>query len=127
MNKLPPPNVSAAAQAVFHKNHALIIDTTVARLLSVPHQFELLGDRAEHVLTSGFEFTSATLEACLQINDVSLLLDQMKWSKDRLPHDGISMEQMAKNLQVYCDVIGEILPETHANEIITVIRQCLVI
>jgi hypothetical protein len=117
------PNVSAAAQTAFKKNHVRIIDGVVEKLLAEPGQFDQLGDRAEDTLRSGFEFTSSSLEACMLINDAALLVDQLRWSKDRLPHDGISMKRMAENLRVYCEVINQLLPASYAAEIVNLVQQ----
>jgi hypothetical protein len=122
---LTAPNVSAESQAAFKKNHAKIIEMVVARLLAEKGQFDHLGDQAESTLSAGFEFTSANLETCMLINDAKLLIDQLRWSKDRLPVDGISMDRMAKNLQVYCEVIAELLPPQHSEKILTLIHQMM--
>ena len=119
----PAPNVSAAAQAAFSKKHTSIISTTVGRLLLEPGAFDHLGDQAERILSIGFEFTTATLEACMAVNNADLFLEQLRWSQDRLPHDGIQMERMAKNLDVYCEVIAELLPPAYAVEITGMVDQ----
>jgi len=121
----PVPNVSPEAQAAFRKNHAKIITRTVEKLLAQAGQFDHLGDQAENILAAGFEFTSSSLEACMLINDASLLIDQLRWSKDRLPHDGISMPRMLENLQVYADVINELLPASQSAEIVNLIHNMI--
>lgn len=122
MITIPKPNVSQEAQLAFKKNLPKINDLLVARLLVEPGQFDHLGDQAEKILRSGFEFTSSNLEAYMLMNDASLLIDQLSWAKDRLPHDGISMERMVKNLGVYCEVISELLPKEYSPEIINMIQ-----
>jgi hypothetical protein len=123
MITIPQPNVSTEAQAAFKKNLPKINDLLVTRLLAEPGQFDHLGEQAEKTLRSGFEFTSSSLEACMVMNDSSLLIDQLRWAKDRLPHDGISMERMVKNLGVYCDVISELLPKPYSTEIVNMIQS----
>jgi methanogenic corrinoid protein MtbC1 len=125
MVAIPTPNVSGPAQAAFKKNHDKIIAGTVARLLAEPGQFDHLGEQAESTLRSGFEFTTSSLEACMLINDASLLIDQLRWSKDRLPHDGISMNRMAENLRVYCEVIRELLPAPISTEIVNLVAHMM--
>lgn len=125
MITIPTPNVSTEAQLAFRKNHAKIIDQVVARLLAEPGQFSHLGDQAESTIKAGFEFTSSSLESCMLINNASLLIDQLRWAKDRLPHDGISMDRMTKNLQVYCDVITELIPVPLADEIVGLIHNMI--
>ena len=125
MNSIPMPDISSEAQSAFKQNHTKIIDTLVAKLLKEPGQFDHLGDQAESILRTGFEFTSSSLEACMRVNDASLLIDQLRWAKDRLPHDGIEMEQMIKNLQVYCEVISEILPENYSSGIVELIQNMI--
>jgi hypothetical protein len=125
MISIPPPNISYEAQAAFKKNRVIINDMLVTRLLAEPGQFDHLGDQAESTLKSGFEFTSAGLEACMLMNDSSLLVDQVRWAKDRLPFDGISMERMEKNLQVYCEVISDLLPKPYAAEIVSMIQDLI--
>ena len=123
MVQISAPNVSATAQAAFRKNHASIIAATVDRLLQEKGAFDHLGDQAERILSIGFEFTTSTLEACMAVNNADLFLEQLRWSQDRLPHDGIQMERMAKNLDVYCVVIGELLPAAYAAEIVGMLNQ----
>lgn len=123
MISIPTPNVSIEAQAVFKKYHAKIIEMVVARLLAEPGQFDQPGGQAESTLMAGFEFTSSSLEACMLINDASLLVDQLRWSTDRLPYDGISIARMAENLRIYGEVIIETLPAPFAGEIVGLIRN----
>jgi hypothetical protein len=125
MLTMPAPNVPAEAQAAFKKNHVKIIDEVVARLLAESGQFDHLGAEAESTLQSGFEFTSISLETCMLINDASLLIDQLRWSQDRLPVDGISMERMTRNLRVYCDVVTALLPPAHAGPIVVLIQNLM--
>jgi len=123
MVQIPAPNVSAAAQAVFLKKHASIIAATVDRLLQEKGAYDHFGDQAERILSIGFEFTTSTLEACMAVNNADLFLEQLRWSQDRLPHDGVQVDQMAKGLDVYCVVIGELLPAAYAVEIIGMLNQ----
>ena len=125
MISIPTPNVSAEAQAAFKKNHAKIIELTVANLLAEPGQFDHFGDQAESTLTAGLEFTSSSLETCMLINDASLLIEQLRWAKDRLPHDGISMNRMTESLKVYCDVINKMLPAPFATKIVGLIKNMI--
>jgi hypothetical protein len=125
MISIPNPNISQQAQAEFKKNRLKMNELSVTRLLAEPGAFDHLGDQAESVLKSGFEFTSSTLEACMLVNEASLFIDQLRWAKDRLPHDGISMQRMGKNLEVYCEVISETLPPSYAAEIVHLIQQLM--
>jgi hypothetical protein len=125
MISVPKPNISNEAQTAFRKNQPRLNEILVTRLLAEPGQFDHLGDQAEITLKSGFEFTSSNLEACMLMNDASLLIDQLRWAKDRLPHDGISMDRMVKNLQVYCDVISDLLPQPYAAEIVNMIQNMI--
>jgi hypothetical protein len=125
MISMRTPNVSPEAQAAFKKNRAHIIAGVVERLLAEEGQFDNLGEGAGDTLRSGFEFTSASLEACMLINDASLLIDQLRWAQDRLPVDGISMQRMAKNLRVYGEVITQVLPAPHAAEIADLVNQMI--
>jgi hypothetical protein len=122
MFSFPLPNVSPQAQAAFKKNHAKIIERTVSKLLAQGGQFDHLGGQAESILAAGFEFTSSSLEACMLINDPTLLADQMRWSKDRLPHEGIHAPLLVECLRVYADVIAELLPAFHSAEIVKLIH-----
>lgn len=125
MTQLKSPNISQDAQQAFRKNKTQIIDTLIANLLEKPGAFDHLGDQAEQVLRSGFEFTVNTLDACMQVNDISLLADQLNWAEDRLPHDGISMERMKMNLDSFCLVISEIIPSPLDNEIIGLVQTMI--
>ena len=48
---------------------------------------------------------------------VSLLEDQLTWAMERLPHDGVVPAHILNRLRIYREVVGETLPERHANEI----------
>ncbi len=96
MMAVSSPRISKEAQKEFNLNQRKIIDTLIPRLLSEQDEFNHLGDAAENTLQDGFEFLSSSLEACMQIDDFSLLESQLNWAGDRLPHDGISMERMIK-------------------------------
>jgi len=122
---LSSPDISKEAQKEFKQNKQRIIDSLVERLLAEPGAFDHLGEQAENTLRAGFEFTSSSLEACMQINDMSLLANQLSWAKDRLPHDGISMDRMQKNIQEYCRVISEVIPQPYAVEIVNVVQKYL--
>ncbi len=125
MTQLKSPNISPDARQAFKQNQTKIIDTLVARLLAQPGAFDHLGNQAEQVLKNGFEFTANTLDACMQVNDISLLVDQLNWAKDRLPYDGISMERMKKNLDSFCQVISEFIHPPLDNEIIGLVQSMI--
>ena len=125
MISIPTPNITPEAQAAFKKQHTKLIEALVTRLLAEPGEFDHLGDQAESTLAAGFEFTASNLEVCMQVNDASLLIDQLRWANDRLPHDGIQMDRMTKNLRVYCDVISELLPAPYSIEIAGLIHNLI--
>lgn len=125
MVSIPDPNVSAAAVASFQENRTKINELVVRRLLEEDREFDHLGDRAAQVLATGFEFTSAGIETCLKINDASLLVDQLQWARDRLPHDGISMPRMTENMKVYHQVILEVIPAPQNTEIAAFVQDII--
>ena len=127
MISISVPNISNEAQVAFTKHKQKINETLVTRLLTEHGQFDHLGDQAESILMAGSEFTSSNLEACMLMNDSSLLIDQLRWAKDRLPHDGINMDRMLKNLDVYCEVITEFLPEAYSREIVNLVKQMITV
>jgi len=114
-NKLPP--ISPEALASFHENRDTLIRETVTRSLKRDHEVLQHGEKAPKLLTIGLDFTTKMLEAAMSMGEVALLEDELKWAKDRLPHDGVEMEQVLHRFKIYRDVIQETLPLEYANEI----------
>ena len=77
-----------------------------------------LGDRAEGIVKTGLGFTTRMLQAAMCVGEVALLADEMTWAKDRLPHDGVSMQLVLANLQLMRTVISEMLDPAHAREVL---------
>ncbi len=114
-NELPP--ISPEALSSFQENSTTLIKETVSRSLKHYHEVEHHGENAPQILTTGLEFTTKMLEAAMSMGEVSLLEDELKWAKDRLPHDGVKMEQVLHRFKIYRDVIQETLPSEYATEI----------
>lgn len=117
--QLPP--ISKEALASFQENRDAIIKETVSQSLKIDHEVEHHGEKAPQLLTTGLEFTTKMLEAAMITGEVVLLEDELKWAKDRLPHDGVQMEHVINRFEIYRGVVNETLPSDYASEIITFI------
>ncbi|AUB59743.1 MAG: hypothetical protein KO318_03290 [Methanobacterium sp.] len=114
-NELPP--ISPEALSSFQENSASLIKETVSRSLKRDHEVVHHGEKAPELLTTGLEFTTKMLEAAMSMGEVALLEDELKWAKERLPHDGVKMEHVLHRFKIYRDVVQEILPSEYATEI----------
>jgi len=75
------------------------------------------GQEAQQLISSGIRFTTKMLTTAMATGEISLLEDQLTWAKDRLRHEGVKPEHLLHRLQIYSDVVQEILPEYQAQEI----------
>jgi hypothetical protein len=57
------------------------------------------------------------LDTAMTTGEIALLEDQLTWAMDRLPHEGVKPECTLHRLQIYVDVVQEILPDHQAEEI----------
>lgn len=117
-----PPAVSAESLLAFQNMSARIVEKAVDRSLKFTKEVEQHGEEAKAVITEGLEMTSKILESAMAVGETSLLLDQLNWAKDRLPHEGVTMEHVLHRFQIYAEVIDELLPEKNSNEIIPFIK-----
>ena len=114
---MPANPLVTEALAAFRQQHAQIVRRVVGRLLAEPGRFAHLGERAEKILTAGIEFTTRDLETAMQVEAPVLLDEQLDWAHDRLPHDGIDPQRLLENLQIYAEVVAEVLPPAHAEQV----------
>ena len=110
-------DVSHQALQSFRQHQGRIIETTVRRVMEDPEHIAHHGDQAEELVRSGLQFTTRMLDAALAAGESTLMEQQLQWAQSRLPHDGVSPEEMLQNLQTYRDVIQETLDAAHADEI----------
>ena len=111
------PAVSAETLAAFRGKQEAVIRQVAERALAREQEVAHHGDQAERLVTSGLKFTSRMLDAAMAVGEVSLLEDQLTWAMERLPHDGVVPAHILNRLRIYREVVGETLPERHANEI----------
>ncbi|HNR45072.1 MAG TPA: hypothetical protein PLI06_09825 [Methanofastidiosum sp.] len=111
------PAISKETLEYFQKSSPDIIKKTVALALKREDEIKHHGKDAPKILTSGMEFTTKMLEAAMSMGEINLLEDEIKWAKDRLPHDGVEMEHIVNRFKIYREVITEILPTENALEV----------
>ena len=110
-------SVSAQALASFRHNEQAIIARVAARSLERKNEVVQHGRKAEHLITSGIQFTTRMLDTAMALDEVALLEDQLAWALQRLPHDGVRPEHILNRLRIYAEVVEELLPSDHARQI----------
>ena len=68
--------------------------------------------------SKGLQMVGHILESVICVGEKALLLDQLDWGKTRLPHEGISPEQVLENFKIYRATIREVLEEKYSSEIL---------
>ena len=67
---------------------------------------------------AGLEYTTQMLETVLLLGDPSPMDFQLRWARDRLPHDGVQPEHLLALFRIYREVVTELLAPGPAAEII---------
>jgi len=112
-----PPAAGEGTLEVFHKAKDAILQAAVARSMQQVEYVAPMGEEAENKIRAGFRFTLDILESAMASGKAALLEDQMTWSMDRLPHDGVSPAHVMHNFGLFTDIIGEKLPKKAAAEV----------
>lgn len=115
------PAISKEALASFRAASPEIIRETVALALLSKEDVAQHGAQAEKLITSGLEFTTRMLDSAMTFGSTDLILDELLWAKDRLPHDKVSMQQVANRMKIYRHTILNKLPPGLASEVISYI------
>ncbi|MDI6644134.1 MAG: hypothetical protein QME14_03675 [Methanobacteriaceae archaeon] len=111
-------SISKDALNAFISAGPYIIKETVKRSMQRKNEVEQHGDDAEQILTTGMEFTTRMLETAMALGEISILEDELRWARDRLPHDKVSLEHILKRFKIYRDVINDQLDPEYSKEII---------
>lgn len=109
--------VSQEAISAFVDNQVKILNEVVNRSLKCDQEIEQHAGNAKQIITSGLEFTIKLLIPAMQTGEYILLDDQAEWAADRLPHDGVSLEQIVNRLKRLMAVVEEQLTKNNADEI----------
>lgn len=109
--------ISDEALDAFKEAHDDIVGETVRRSMLIREHVAHHEDQASRLIASGLNFTVNMLEAAMISGRIELLEDQMKWAMERLPHDGVLPEHIAKRLELMADVIKEKLDPGHSSQI----------
>lgn len=118
MDPLPkPPPVSADALAAFRDAAPEIAEEAVRQALSYPENVAHHGEEAPQLMAEGLRYLSNGLDTALAFHTTSLLADQLRWSKDRLPHHGVEPEHILHNLHLYRTAVAGQLAPDHAAEV----------
>jgi hypothetical protein len=99
------PAISKEALVAFRVAALEIIKETVAQALFYADDVAQHGDQAESLIEAGLEFTTRMLDSAMCVGGTVLLEDELLWAKDRLPHDGVSMQQVSKRLKIYRQIM----------------------
>jgi hypothetical protein len=110
--------VSTEALVAFRAATAEIIKETVAQAMICKADIKQHGDQAERLITSGFEFTTRMLDTAMSMGAISLLEDELSWAKDRLPHDGVSMQHLLNRLTIFRKIVLNKLPPREGSEVV---------
>ena len=110
--------ISKEALTSFQEHKQQIIIETVNRSLQRPEEVEHHGQKARDILTAGLGFMTQNLEVAMTLGEVTFLEDQLNWARDRLPHDGVSMEHLLSRFKIYRDVVKETMSRKHSDEVI---------
>lgn len=60
---------------------------------------------------AGVDFVMMFLTSFLKYGDPSLMEDQLEWSRDRLPQDNFSLEEIQRSFKIISKVFQDLLPE----------------
>jgi hypothetical protein len=110
------PAVSPETLKAFRAEAPQIIKESVARALLVKADVIQHGDQAESLITAGLQFTTRMLDSAMSVGATALLGDKLAWAKDRLPHDGVSMQQVSSRLKIMREIVLHKLPLKEAAE-----------
>ena len=108
--------VSPATVAIFTAERSRIIQMTVARSMKRTEVAQH-GQDAERLLTIGLDFTTQAIMIAMQMANPALLDQQLQWGNTRLPHDGVSPEQLLQRFQILAEVIAETLTPLEAQAV----------
>jgi hypothetical protein len=112
------PAISQKALADFRKAAPEIIKETVAQAMLCTDDIAQHGEQAESLITSGLVFTTRMLDSAMSVGATALLKDELSWAKDRLPHDGVSMQQVSRRLIIYRNIILEKMSPNDGIEVV---------
>ena len=116
--------VSPATVAAFTAERSRIIEMTVARSLERTEVAQH-GQDAERLLTIGLDFTTQALLIAMQVVNPALLDQQLQWGNTRLPHDGVSAEQLLQRFQILAEVITETLASLDAQAVNSYVNRLI--
>lgn len=111
------PSVSSEAMRAFKASRQAIIDEVVERSMARKDEVAHHGAQARVTLVAGLTFTTDMLETAMGFGEPELLDNQLRWAIDRLPHDGVMPEHVLNRFKIYAQVVTEMLPQSHADEI----------
>ena len=86
-----------------------IVRQVVERSLQQEEMVHPPSEKERQLMTGGLDFTTLALAAAMQVNNIEILKQQLAWSNDRLPHDGVRPEQVLTRLRRLMDVIRDTL------------------
>jgi hypothetical protein len=115
-------SVSQAALDAFRAESPRIIAETASRALARTEEVAHHGAEASRLITSGIEFTVRMLDAAMAADESALLEDELRWSLDRLPHDGVSTEHVLSRLALLREIVKGRMTPALAAEIAEVIE-----
>jgi hypothetical protein len=112
------PAISKEGLAAFRAAAPAIVRETAAQALSYTADVAQHGEQAASIITAGLEFTIRMLDSAMAVGATLLLEDELVWAKVRLPHDGVSMQQVAKRLKLMRQICLAKLPSSYGSEVV---------
>lgn len=109
--------VSNRTQEVFLKNREQIIENTVRESIRNTSETGIPMETMERKVRNGFEMVHKILYSIMEFGSAALLTDQLDWAEKRLPHEGISPEQVLQDIKIFRKVTEKTVSEVQFSEI----------
>ncbi len=111
------PVISPETLAAYEANRARIVNEVVERSMQRPDEVAQHGSQARQLLTVGLGYTTEALGVAMRLHDCELLLIQVRWANERLPHDGVAPQHMLTRFQMLADVVRATLAPADASAV----------
>lgn len=113
-----PPISETILSALADRRDAIIRETVQRILTERPEEVAHWDKRATDILGAGMLYTMRACEAAMSLHEPALLRQQLVWSYERLPHDGVSPTLLLRNLWTLQAVIAALLSPDDAQMVL---------
>ncbi len=111
------PAISPQALKAFRAAAPEIIKETMQQSMRCKEDIAQHGDQAESLITAGLGFTTHMLDSVMAFGATALMTDELTWAADRLPHDGVTMQQVTNRLKIYRQIVIDKLSPGDSHEV----------